>query len=286
MKKRLLMLSIVAVLALALFAVVGCSDDADEGVTIRPYSGGQECFLALASGEVDGVIIDIPVAVNQAAEGDFDLRTIPIPDADPEYFGFSMGQSRTELAELLNVALAEVVADGTYAEIYARWIDADNPPTLPNVEGSTDASVDADSVLANTVRGDGITLTVATDPTYPPFQSMEGGSPVGFDIDLVNAIAAHIGAEVEFVFLEWDALLTALSSDSQDFDFAASAMTITEERAETILFSNPYFVSVQALSVPADSDVNSIDDVGDGFRVAVQNGTTGHIFATERFGAE
>ncbi|MCL2606651.1 MAG: transporter substrate-binding domain-containing protein [Coriobacteriia bacterium] len=288
MKKRLILLCLAALLAMTTFVVIGCDgeSEAGSGVVIRPYAGGQECFLALASGEVDGVIIDIPVAVNQAAEGDFDLKTIPIPDAEQEYFGFSMGQSRTELVQVLNAALADIIADGTYAEIYARWIDADNPPTMPSIEGSADASIDVTSVLENTVRGDGVTLTVATDPSYPPFESMEGGVPVGFDIDLVKAIASHIGAEVEFVFFEWDALLTALSSDSQDFDFAASAMTITEERAQTILFSDPYFVSVQALSVPADSAIASIDDVGDGFRVAVQNGTTGHIFATERFGTE
>ncbi|MCL2438846.1 MAG: transporter substrate-binding domain-containing protein [Coriobacteriia bacterium] len=148
-------------------------------------------------------------------------------------------------------------------------------------EEVTEPAPDAHAALADTVAGDGITLTVATDPSYPPFQSSVGGEIVGFDMDIVRAMADYLGAEVNFVSFEWDALLTALSADSRDFDFAASAMTITEERAETILFSNPYFVSVQALSVPEDSDITSIDDVGDGFRVAVQNATTGHIFATE-----
>jgi len=153
-------------------------------------------------------------------------------------------------------------------------------------DGDTDAdeaevATGAHPALANVVRGDGLTLTVATDPTYPPFQTRVGDEAVGFDIDLVKAMAEYLGAEVEFVFLGWDALLTALSADSRDFDFAASAMTIRPDRQETILFSNPYFVSVQALSVPADSDITSMDDVGEGFRVAVQNATTGHIYATE-----
>lgn len=142
-------------------------------------------------------------------------------------------------------------------------------------------NIEAQGPLADVVRGDGLTITVATEPTYPPFQSMYGGEVVGFDIDLVKAIAEELGAELEFTFLEWDALLTALSADSRDFDFAASAMTIRPDRAETILFSDPYFVSVQALAVPMGSDITSIDDVDEGFRVAVQNGTTGHIFSTE-----
>jgi len=146
---------------------------------------------------------------------------------------------------------------------------------------ATTTTTEAHPILANTVRGDGLTLTVATDPTYPPFQTRIGNEAVGFDIDLVKAMADYLGAEVEFVFLGWDALLTALSADSQDFDFAASAMTIRPDRQETILFSDPYFVSVQALSVPEGSDITSMADVGEGFRVAVQNATTGHIFATE-----
>lgn len=135
--------------------------------------------------------------------------------------------------------------------------------------------------LADVVAGDGRTLTVATDPTYPPFESMEGDTPVGFDIDLAKALAEELGAEIRFTFLEWDALLTALSADSRDFDFAASAMTIRPDRAETILFSNPYFVSFQALAVPADSDIKSFDDVTSGVRIGVQSGTTGNIFADE-----
>ncbi|MCL2525608.1 MAG: basic amino acid ABC transporter substrate-binding protein [Coriobacteriia bacterium] len=148
-------------------------------------------------------------------------------------------------------------------------------------EAVDDVQATADWTLADAVRGDGKTLVVATDPTYPPFESRDGGEVVGFDIDLVKAIAEKMGAEVEFVFFEWDALLTALSSDSRDFDFAASAMTITEERAQSILFSNPYFVSFQALGVPADSNITSISDLGEGSRVGVQTGTTGHIFATD-----
>jgi arginine/lysine/histidine/glutamine transport system substrate-binding/permease protein len=148
-------------------------------------------------------------------------------------------------------------------------------------------AISAFALLGCDSEEDQNTIVVATDPTYPPFESMVGGEKVGFDIDLAKAIADHMGADIEFVALGWDALLTALSSDSQEFDFAASAMTIRQDRIDSgILFSNPYFVSVQALSVPADSDITSMDDIGEGFRVAVQNGTTGHIFADNNLAAK
>jgi len=185
---------------------------------------------------------------------------------------------------LLFLGLAAVMILAAFAVVGCNGDDEDvNGGNDPGSDvGNEVVEVERHPVLANTVRGDGVTLTVATDPTYPPFESMVGGEKVGFDIDLAKAIADYLGAEIEFVAFGWDALLTALSADSQDFDFAASAMTIRQDRIDMgILFSNPYFVSVQAMSVPYDSEINSMDDVGEGFRVAVQNGTTGHIFATE-----
>jgi len=185
---------------------------------------------------------------------------------------------------LLLLGLAAVMILAAFAVI---GCNGDDDADVGNDANGAAAPVERHPVLENTVRGDGMTLTVATDPTYPPFESMEGGEKVGFDIDLAKAIADYLGAEIEFVAFGWDALLTALSADSQDFDFAASAMTIRQDRMDMgILFSNPYFVSVQALSVPYDSPITSMDDVGEGFRVAVQNGTTGHIFATENLEAD
>ncbi|MCL2606916.1 MAG: transporter substrate-binding domain-containing protein, partial [Coriobacteriia bacterium] len=179
------------------------------------------------------------------------------------------------LKRLLLVGLIALLAMTAVAVVGCDAAEED----IDDVEGAV--TRETHPALADVVAGDGLTLTVATDPSYPPFQTMAGGEIVGFDMDLVKAMADYLDAEVEFVSYGWDALLTALSADSNTFDFAASAMTITEERAETILFSNPYFVSVQALSVRADSDITSMDDVGEGFRVAVQRGTTGHIHATD-----
>ena len=149
-------------------------------------------------------------------------------------------------------------------------------------DAEKDANVALHPALANVVKGDGKTLTIATDPTYPPFEFIDENNEIaGFDIDLAKAIADELGAETEFISFEWDALLAALGADSQDFDFGISAMTITEERQQSILFSDPYFVSFQALAVPTDSTITSINDVGQGIKVGVQNGTTGHIFSTK-----
>ncbi|MCL2324633.1 MAG: basic amino acid ABC transporter substrate-binding protein [Actinomycetia bacterium] len=143
-------------------------------------------------------------------------------------------------------------------------------------------STDKKPAIGNVVAGDGKTITVGTDATFAPMELMDTSNQFqGFDVELMKAIGKDMGAEVKFVNVPWDALLTALSTNAGQFDMAASSMTITAERSKTIKFSDPYFVSVQALSVPKGSSVKTVDDLKKGMKVAVQNGTTGHIWSKD-----
>jgi polar amino acid transport system substrate-binding protein len=138
---------------------------------------------------------------------------------------------------------------------------------------------DANPALANVIKGDGKTLTIASDATFAPMEFMnDAGEMTGFDVDLMKAVAEELGAEIEFKNMEWDALVTGVSTNAGQFDAAASSMTITPEREENILFSDPYFVAVQALAVPQGSTLKSADELKSGDKVAVQNATTGHIW--------
>ncbi|KAB2906162.1 MAG: basic amino acid ABC transporter substrate-binding protein [Anaerolineae bacterium] len=138
-----------------------------------------------------------------------------------------------------------------------------------------------------TVAQEGIgTITVGTNAEYPPFESVdEDGNIIGFDIDLMNAIAEDAGFEVEFVNTKWDGIFTALSQG--EFDAVISAATITEEREEIIDFSDPYFNAGQVIAVPAAmaETVSTVEDLV-GLRVGVQLGTTGDEFASELEGVE
>ncbi|HEY54061.1 MAG TPA: transporter substrate-binding domain-containing protein [Caldilineae bacterium] len=125
---------------------------------------------------------------------------------------------------------------------------------------------------------------VGTNAEYPPFESVDdAGNIVGFDIDIMNAIAEATGLEVEFVNTRWDGIFVALASG--EFDAVISAATITDERKETVDFSDPYFNAGQMLAVPAGSDIASPDDLA-GKRVGVQLGTTGDIWSSENTDAE
>jgi polar amino acid transport system substrate-binding protein len=127
------------------------------------------------------------------------------------------------------------------------------------------------------------TLTICSDIPYPPFEFEDSSAPSGysgFDIDLVQEIADRLDLELEVLEVGFDGLQSGATLAAGQCDLAASAMTITEDRAENLNFSDPYYDSLQSLVVPADSDVTSLEDLA-GQSLGVQRGTTGAMFAQE-----
>lgn len=127
------------------------------------------------------------------------------------------------------------------------------------------------------------TLTVCSDVPYVPFEDFDTSAPSGFsgfDIDIVSYVADGLGLELVVKDSSFEGLQSGLSLNAGECDLAASAMTITEERAANIDFSEGYYDSLQSLLVPADSDIAGIGDLS-GKRVGVQQGTTGESYATE-----
>lgn len=128
-------------------------------------------------------------------------------------------------------------------------------------------------------------VQVATDATWPPFEMVDEATKqiVGFDIDLMNAIAKEGGFEVEFVNVSWDPLLAGVAQCQ--YDAAISAMTITEERAKEMGFSDPYFAAGQVVTVRFDeTGIASKDDLS-GKTIGSQLGTTGEFEAQKISGA-
>ena len=124
------------------------------------------------------------------------------------------------------------------------------------------------------------TLLVGSDINFAPFEFIEDGEEKGFDIDLMNEIAERLGLEVEYVNTGFDNIFTQLAGG--EFDAIISAVTITEERQQTIAFTDPYFQANQALVTTADSGIAGVDDL-DGKDLGTQAGTTGLDYARENF---
>lgn len=128
-------------------------------------------------------------------------------------------------------------------------------------------------------------VRIATDATWPPFEYVDQQTMeiVGFDIDLIKAIAEEADLEIEIINVSWDPLLAGMAQCQ--YDAAISAMTITEERKEAMLFSNPYFEAGQLVTVHYDNtDIKSKEDLG-GKTVGAQIGTTGSFEVEKIAGA-
>ncbi len=129
-------------------------------------------------------------------------------------------------------------------------------------------------------------VKVVMDATWPPFEMLDEKTkePIGFDVDLMKAIAKNQGFEVEFVNVPFDSALTGLAQCQ--YDAAISAITITDERKKTMLFTEPYFAAGQIVTVSKNNqDIKSKDDLS-GKKIGAMIGTTGAIEAEKIQGAE
>lgn len=134
------------------------------------------------------------------------------------------------------------------------------------------------------IRRTGV-LRVGTDATYPPFETIDpaSGGLVGFDIDLVRALAERLSARAEFVIVPFDGIVPGLKSGH--YDLVVSAMTITAERARQVRFTRPYTVAGQSIVVRrAAATLRSAADLA-GKRIGCQLATTGEMEAKKVPGA-
>jgi ABC-type amino acid transport substrate-binding protein len=126
--------------------------------------------------------------------------------------------------------------------------------------------------------GGGEALTVGSDIPYPPFEQGKEGNYEGFDVELLEAVGKAIERDVEFQDTSFDTIFLDLARGN--FDVVASAATITDEREKTVDFTNPYYISEQAILVKEGGDIDSVEKLA-GATIGVQQGTTGQEFVEE-----
>jgi glutamine transport system substrate-binding protein len=125
------------------------------------------------------------------------------------------------------------------------------------------------------------TLHVVTDAEYAPFESMDKGQIVGFDVDFIKAVAKDAGYNVNIDNIGWDPLFAALQG--KQADLGVSAITINSDREQTYDFSIPYFLSTNEIMEKQGSSIKGAADLK-GKTIAVQNGTTGQAVVEKIIG--
>ena len=148
---------------------------------------------------------------------------------------------------------------------------------------SNDGSVQSNNGNeGNDSQKETVTLTFNTNPGYAPFEYLDKGEIVGFEIDLLNAMAEAGGFNVNIKDMGWEAQFIEL--DNQSVDGVMSSVTITPKREESYTFSKPYFENYVVILVPKDSTITSATDLTADMNIGVLSGSTSQFAAEAIFG--
>ena len=123
-------------------------------------------------------------------------------------------------------------------------------------------------------------LRVATDATFPPMELVENGKKTGFDVELVEAVAAKMGKKVEWIDIDFKGLVPGLVA--KRYEMAVSAIYITDERKKVVDFTQPYYAGGLVAMVKDGSPIAKLADLN-GKKVSVQVGTKSVGFMTENY---
>jgi polar amino acid transport system substrate-binding protein len=137
---------------------------------------------------------------------------------------------------------------------------------------------DSDDETSGSGGGGAQELSVGSDIPYPPFEQGKAPNYTGYDVELLEAVAENIGRKAVFQDTSFDTIFLDLARGK--FDAVASAATITDEREKTVDFTNPYYLSEQAILVEEGGEIDSVEKLS-GATVGVQQGTTGQEFVEE-----
>ncbi|MGL5207802.1 basic amino acid ABC transporter substrate-binding protein [Cetobacterium sp.] len=122
-------------------------------------------------------------------------------------------------------------------------------------------------------------LYVGTNAEFPPFEYLDKGEVVGFDIDLVKAIGKKLDMEIVIKDMAFDGLIPALETNK--IDIVIAGMTASDERKMAVNFSNPYYTANQVIILnDNNNDIKTFDDLN-GKLVGVMLGFTGDVVVSE-----
>jgi polar amino acid transport system substrate-binding protein len=125
---------------------------------------------------------------------------------------------------------------------------------------------------------------VATDASYAPFESVNSQNEiVGFDVDILKAVAEKANIQVQFINTPWEGIFSALAAG--DRDMVMSCVTITDDRKKSMDFSEPYFKAQQLIAVRSDSQIRKFSDLKTK-KVGVQNSTSGDMVTQNLLGRD
>ena len=206
-----------------------------------------------------------------------------------EEYAFAVAKGNDELLAATNELLAEIQANGKFAEIVNKYFGDGTPTEVKS---------------AAEMKTDGSQLIVATNAAFAPFEYKEGAKYYGLDLEIMALLAAKLGKELYIYNMEFDAVCLAVSETGGNYvdeanpenniqggiaDIAAAGLTVNDTRKQILDFSQSYYNASQMIICAADdttfdncktaADVEKIlKSFGKDVKVGVQSGTTGQFY--------
>jgi len=198
---------------------------------------------------------------------------------ESENYGMAMRLDNNELLEAVNAVLTQMIARGYIDQIASKHILG------------TELDVMTLQVSAVEFTGETATegyLTMGTNAEFPPFEFRSNAPGAvdgvyGIDVDIARVIAGALGLELRVSDMEFTSIIPAVQTGLIDIGIAG--MTITEERAQSVNFSIPYYTAAQVIIARANSGIARATDLV-GFTVGVVIGYTGDLIMSEMEGVE
>lgn len=209
-----------------------------------------------------------------AGSGKAAVIDIPLTE---ELYAYAVKKGNTELLEQVNAYLTKIKGDGTFDAIVNKYFGDGTPTPV---------------VSAKEMKTDGSQLIVATNAAFAPFEYMEGENYVGLDLEIMAGLAAELGKELYINNMEFESVCNSVGGTAETAaycDIAAAGLTISDERKQTLDFSDSYYSAAQVLIVKEGdttfADCKTAEDVVAKLKamdsntiIGVQTGTTGQFF--------
>jgi len=187
------------------------------------YNTVLDCCMAVKSGKADAAAYDEPILKNIAAKNP---GLAVLPDViTVDNYGFAVNLNNKGLKTAIDDTIKELKADGTYNQMMTRWFPkTGSPAAMPDIK----------------LDGTKGTLRFGTAAVTEPFSFVDGSQEVvGFDIELAAYVAKKMGMKLEIVNMDFGAMIPALTAGK--VDMIGACITITDERAKSVLFSESYY---------------------------------------------
>jgi len=199
------------------------------------FNGFPDQTEAVMSGKIAGFLVDEPMArdiINHKSGLTFLKKQL-----SSDGYAFAFAKSQPQLHEQVNAALKEMKKDGTLEKIEARWFGKDEAAkVLPDWK----------------LDGQNGVIRLATNSGAAPFVYIKHGKIVGYDIEIIMTIARKLGRTLEIVDMELAAIIPSLLTGKTDM--AGCGITVTKERAQSVLFTVPNYTGGVVVMVAAAAD--------------------------------